>query len=311
MSITTASVIDFSMRQVTQLGNSTFVVKDFISDSQSTFVGYNAGTRTTTSGDNNCFIGAYSGQFNTDGDNNCCVGLYSGSANIAGSNNVMIGYRAGFTATSAQFQTIIGTNAGSTNASNLTGCIMIGASAGNSAITSNTMWLTPSLRSDYTNSTGANSMLCYNGTTGRVTPMPFVIKTIEQTFSYTNFTGAAGNVTAAFTTQLPANSTVIRTALTGVTGFTGDGAVVFRVTSSGSAVGNNTALGAGYIASAVVATHGNVTANISALDLGGSTSNMALTNTTIIATLCFAVGVTYSNVTAGAATVKVTYITYN
>lgn len=57
------------------------------------FGGLGAGDNNT--GDNNTFIGAYSGKENIAGNENTYLGALSGNDNIAGSGNVFIGYAAG------------------------------------------------------------------------------------------------------------------------------------------------------------------------------------------------------------------------
>jgi len=84
-----------------------------VTGSFNTFVGTRAGLNNR--GDNNTFIGAYSGISNTTGAFNMFVGINAGASNSTGSFNTFIGNEAGSQALNSSKVTSIGPRAGYTN----------------------------------------------------------------------------------------------------------------------------------------------------------------------------------------------------
>ena len=78
------------------------------------FVGYNAGSA-TTSGAVNTFIGFYAGHKNTTPSNNTFVGGYAGQDNTTGFSNAFVGRQAGYFNTTGCQNTFVGMSAGTSN----------------------------------------------------------------------------------------------------------------------------------------------------------------------------------------------------
>ena len=83
-----------------------------IAGTADTFVG--GGTGLSNSGDNNSFVGAVAGFFNTTGGSNSFFGAFAGSSNTIESENAFFGYNAGRANTAPQ-NSFFGTNAGMSN----------------------------------------------------------------------------------------------------------------------------------------------------------------------------------------------------
>ena len=81
-----------------------------INGAHNTFIGYASGT--TTSSDNNTFVGSLSGSQNTTGSNNTFIGTEAGSKNVSGTSNTILGRWAGWNLTDGSNNTLLGTYAG-------------------------------------------------------------------------------------------------------------------------------------------------------------------------------------------------------
>jgi len=97
----------------------------------SVFVGYSAGSATTT-GHDNSFVGGSVATANTSGSYNTALGNSALASNTTASNNTAVGYQAGYSNTTGYSQAIFGYQAGYTNSTGVANTF-IGNSAGYSA----------------------------------------------------------------------------------------------------------------------------------------------------------------------------------
>jgi hypothetical protein len=106
--------------------------------------GTGRGQFTPNSGDENVFVGAYSGNKNTTGNNNTFLGRLSGLANSTASNNVAVGFSALLNNSGGGNNVAIGYNAGrgAGNGSHTkTGGVFIGYEAGKEEMTDNKLYI--------------------------------------------------------------------------------------------------------------------------------------------------------------------------
>jgi hypothetical protein len=80
-------------------------------------LGYSVGNSTSTSGDNNTFIGSQAGSNNATGSGNTFSGFKSGSINSSGTGNVFSGQFSGFANNAGNYNTFLGYAAGESNSS--------------------------------------------------------------------------------------------------------------------------------------------------------------------------------------------------
>lgn len=93
--------------------NTSTIVLDIDAINDTLFLGENAGTQNTATG--NTFIGNQAGASNTAGFNNTFVGPNTGSANTTGANNTFVGSNAGSANTTGADNTFVGQIAGTAN----------------------------------------------------------------------------------------------------------------------------------------------------------------------------------------------------
>lgn len=149
-------------------------LSDAVANSESLFIGNNAGTNTNiwysggvgigynalksnttgeylcavgrqalssnTTGKDNTAIGDLALHSNTIGFNNTTVGSYASYENNSGHNNIAIGFMANINNETGSYNTIIGSNAGS-NFVNRSGCVFIGYEAGKNDYGSNRLYI--------------------------------------------------------------------------------------------------------------------------------------------------------------------------
>lgn len=118
-------------------------------------VGYNAGRIST--GSNNNFIGAYTGNFNTYAENNSFMGAYAGYTNTTGLSNSFIGSFTGYSNTYGQGNSFLGSSAGYSNTSGSFNSF-VGHFAGPSNKTGNFNSII-GFNAGYYNSSGSNNVI--------------------------------------------------------------------------------------------------------------------------------------------------------
>lgn len=168
--------------------NGSLNTDDITLTASNTIVGVNAGHQTTSS--SSTFIGANSGNDNTTGDLNTCLGRSSGGLLTTGDSNVLLGYRAGADLTDGTNNVCVGLQSGNGlisgsnnvmvgritgNINDITGCVLLGNSAGASNATDNRLMIdnsstdSPLLDGDFSSNTLQVNGTATLGQTGNTT----------------------------------------------------------------------------------------------------------------------------------------------
>ncbi|MCA9750279.1 MAG: hypothetical protein KC414_14310 [Romboutsia sp.] len=105
-----------------------------------TFLGYRTGLLNTT-GSENVFLGMYAGIANTTGARNTFSGHNSGARNTTGVNNAFMGTNSGYNVITGSNNTIVGYGAALNSGNAISGCVLLGTSAGANNSTDNRLMI--------------------------------------------------------------------------------------------------------------------------------------------------------------------------